>query len=168
MASQQAIIFDVSSTSCALRRNAVRELLPLPRLWRPPALPRPVAGFFNLSGKAVPVLRLNVLFGLEQGTANQETELYRHLILVEALGRSGPCALLVDRVQDVVDLAGARLSRVSETDTLNGCVEAEIEFRGGLVHLLSLERILFAEEQQSLVELGRDAQNRLGEWAASA
>jgi purine-binding chemotaxis protein CheW len=168
MASQQAILFDVSGTSCALRRHAVRELLPLPRLWRPPALPRPVAGFLNLSGKAVPVLRLNVLFGLEEGTVSQEAELYRHLILVEALGRSGPCALLVDRVQDMVDLSGARLSPVSETKTLNGCVEAEIELKGRLVHLLSLERILFAEEQQSLVELGRDAQNRLGEWAASA
>ena len=48
MASLQIIVFDVCGTACALHRSAAREFLPLPRLWRPPALPRPVAGFFNL------------------------------------------------------------------------------------------------------------------------
>jgi chemotaxis signal transduction protein len=66
MASLQITVFDVCGTACALHRSAAREFLPLPRLWRPPALPRPVAGFFNLGGHAVPVLRLDVLFGLQQ------------------------------------------------------------------------------------------------------
>ncbi len=172
MAGLQIIIFDVCGIACALRRDAVRELLPLPRLWRPPALPRPVAGFFNLGGKAVPVLRLNLLFGLEQESADNEAALYRHLILVQnsmqAHGSSAPIALLVDRVLDMAHVDGARLSPVSESSTLNGCIEAEITIDDRLVHLLSLERLLFAQEQQALAELGRDAQNRLGEWAVSA
>ncbi len=168
MAGLQVIVFDVSGTACALPRNAVRELLPLPRLWRPPALPRPVAGFLNLSSRAVPVLRLDVLFGLEQEAAPLEAELYRHLILIEDLHRSGPAALLVDRVLDVMTLAGAELSPVPQANTLNGCVEAEIDIDGHLVHLLSIERILLAEEQQALSELSRNAQNRIGEWAVPA
>lgn len=168
MAGLQVIVFDVCGNTCALRRQAVRELLPLPRLWRPPGTPRPVAGFFNLGGVAVPVVRLSVLFGLEMGAADPGTELYRHLILVKGMGRPGLGALLVDRVLDVVEVDGSRLSPVENAGTLNDCVEAEIDLNGRLVHLLSLDRILFAEEQQALAALGQDAQNRLREWTVPA
>ena len=168
MASLQIIFFDVGGIACALRRDHIRELLPLPRLWRPPALPRPVAGFFNLAGAAVPVVRLDVLFGLERAPAASGAELYRHLILLDGLSPSGPAALLVDRVLDVAESHEAQLSPVRPENSLNGCVEAEIDHQGRLVHLLSLERILFAEEQQALAELGRHAQTRLSEWAVPA
>jgi purine-binding chemotaxis protein CheW len=166
MAGLQIIMFDVGGVACALRRSAVRELLPLPRLWRPPALPRPIAGFFNLGGQAVPVLRLSVLFGLEEDEGGPESALYRHLILTQ--GSSAPSALLVDRVLDVASLDGTQLSPLSQGSTLNGCVEAEITLGGRLVHLLSLERLLLAEERQTLDELSRQAQNRLGKWAVQA
>ncbi len=168
MASLQIIIFDVCGTACALHRSAVREFLPLPRLWRPPALPRPVAGFFNLGGEAIPVLRLDVLFGLERGEADREADLYRHLILIGAGGTPGLSALLVDRVLDVATVDASQLSAVQQAETLNGCVEAEVAWSGRLVHLLSADRILLAEEKQALAELGRHAQNRLNEWAVPA
>jgi purine-binding chemotaxis protein CheW len=168
MANLQIITFDVCGTTCALRRTAVQELLPLPRLWRPPALPRPVAGFFNLGGSAVSVLRLDVLFGLEERTGAPQDDLYRHLILVKGAGGSGPQALLVDRVLDVIHMGSATISPVRQEGSLNGCVEAEIEYDGQFAHLLSLERILLAEEQQALAELARQAQERLNEWAVPA
>jgi purine-binding chemotaxis protein CheW len=168
MASLQIIVFDVCGTACALHRDAAREFLPLPRLWRPPALPRPVAGFFNLGGRAVPALRLDVLFEFPQRDGDEESDLYRHLIVTEGLGAAQATALLVDRVLDVATVDASRLSPVQQTDSLNGCVEAEILWQDRLVHLLSLERILLAEERQALDELGRQAQNRLGEWAVPA
>ncbi|QRM29281.1 chemotaxis protein CheW [Microvirga sp. VF16] len=168
MASLQIIVFDVCGTACALHRSAAREFLPLPRLWHPPALPRPVAGFFNLSGHAVPVLRLDVLFGLQRVEDDAEADLYRHLILIDRFSASGLSALLVDRVLDVASVDTSQLSSVSAAGTLNGCVEAEVTWDGRLVHLLSAERILLAEEQQTLAELGRQAQDRLREWAVPA
>ena len=168
MASLQIIIFDVCGTACALHRSAAREFLPLPRLWRPPALPRPVAGFFNLGGNAVPVLRLDVLFGLERGEDDREADLYRHLILIDAGGTPGLSALLVNRVLDVTTVDASQLSPVQQEETLNGCIEAEVTWEGRLVHLLSVDRILLAEEKQALAELGRHAQSRLSEWAAPA
>src|SRR5690349_23841381 len=114
MAGLQIITFDVNGTACALRREQMRELLPLPRLWRPPALPRPIAGFFNLGGKAVPVVRLDVLFGLEETQADGEAALYRHLILVQVPGQENPVALLADRVLDVANVASAQFSPVRE------------------------------------------------------
>ncbi len=168
MAGLQIITFDVNGTACALSREQVRELLPLPRLWHPPALPRPVAGFFNLGGKAVPVIRLDVLFGLDAKQEDGEAALYRHLILVQGPLHDAPLALLADRVLDVATIAGHQLSPVAEGSSLNGCVEAEITLGSRLVHLLSLERLLLAQEQQALAELGRHAQSRLAEWTVPA
>ena len=74
----------------------------------------------------------------------------------------------MDRVLDVATVPTSRLSPVREAGTLNGCVEAEVSWDGQLVHLLFLERIMLAEEQQALAELGRKAQNRLSEWAVPA
>jgi purine-binding chemotaxis protein CheW len=168
MASLQIIVFDVCGTACALHRSAVREFLPLPRLWRPPALPRPLAGFFNLGGDAVPVLRLDVLFGLDGGEDDPEAALYRHLILIGSIGTAGSSALLVDRVLDVVSVDASQLSPVQSAESLNGCVEAEVTWGDRLVHLLSADRILLAEEKQALAEFERHAQNRLKEWAVPA
>ncbi|QFU15290.1 chemotaxis protein CheW [Microvirga thermotolerans] len=168
MARLQVVLFHTCGMECALRRDAVRELLPVPHLQRPPGLPRPVAGFFNLSGAAVPVVRLDVLFGLEGAELSPEAGLYRHLILVGDPVADLPTALLVDRVEDVVEISSPQVFPVHERGTLNGCVEAEIETGGRLIPLLSPQRILMAEERQALAELSRQAQNRLGTWAVTA
>ncbi|MBZ6077778.1 chemotaxis protein CheW [Microvirga puerhi] len=168
MAGFQIILFDVSGTECALRRDSVRELLPLPRLWRPPSLPRPVAGFFNLSGTAVPVIQLDILFSLDRLQADAEDGLYHHLILLDGLAQDQPVALLVDRVQDIVEIDASKLCPVRDQGSLNGCVEAELDFGPRLVHLLSPSRILLVEEQQALAALNRQAQDRLGAWSVTA
>ena len=126
----EIVLFDVGGITCALRRGSIRELLPLPRLWHPPGAPRPLAGFFNLGGLAVPVIALTMLFGLEAKEGNRETLAYRHLILVEGPAGKAPFAFLVDRVLDLIRLDENRLSPVHEGGTLNGCVESEIDLGG--------------------------------------
>ncbi|WP_342636507.1 chemotaxis protein CheW [Methylobacterium nonmethylotrophicum] len=153
---------DVAGTPCALPREAVREVLPLPRLWRPPGAPAALAGFLNLAGSAVPVLDLAVLFGLGRPVAARQA-LYRHLVLVHG---ATPQALMVDRAADVVRVAPDQVRPVADAATLNGCVAAEIRLGEGLVHGLSVDRILLAEERVRLAAQTRDAQARLAEWAA--
>ncbi|QRE73784.1 chemotaxis protein CheW [Methylobacterium aquaticum] len=161
------LLVAIAGTECALPRGAVREILPLPRLWRPPGAPGALAGFLNLAGSAVPVVDLAALFGLGQpGTAIAATNraaLYRHLILLKG---ESPLALLVDRVADVVRVEPDRVRPVADGATLNGCVAAEIRVGERLVHGLAVDRILLAEERDRLAAQTRDAQARLAEWAA--
>jgi purine-binding chemotaxis protein CheW len=168
MASLQILLFDVRATRCAIRRGAVREILPLPNLWRPPALPRPVAGFFSLGGKAVAVVCLDILFGVTDSKKAEAPGLYGHLMLVGGNKAGQALAFLVERVVDLTEIDDRELNPVRETGTLNGCVEAEIDMDGRLVHLLSLEKLLFAEEQQAISALEQQAQERLGEWEVTA
>ncbi|WP_342778996.1 chemotaxis protein CheW [Methylobacterium terricola] len=153
---------DIAGTECALPRRAVREVLPLPRLWRPPGAPAALAGFLNLAGAAVPVLDLAILFGLGRA-ATARAALYRHLVLLHG---DTPLALMVDRVADVARVAPDQVRPVADAATLNGCVAAEIRVGDRLVHGLAVDRILLAEEEARLAAQTRDAQARLAEWAA--
>jgi purine-binding chemotaxis protein CheW len=156
------LLVDVAGTECALPRRAVREVLPLPRLWRPPGAPAALAGFLNLAGNAVPVLDLAVLFGLGRPAAARAA-LYRHLVLLHG---EAPLALMVDRVRDFARVAPDGVRPVADAATLNGCVSAEIRVGERLVHGLAVERILLAEEQARLAAQTKAAQARLAEWAA--
>ncbi|AWN54058.1 chemotaxis protein CheW [Methylobacterium sp. 17Sr1-1] len=156
------LLVAIAGTGCALPQRAVREILPLPRLWRPPGAPGALAGFLNLAGSAVPVLDLAVLFGLGRPVTAQAA-LYRHLVLLHG---EAPLALLVDRVADVVRVEAGQVRPVADEATLNGCVAAEIRLGDTLVHGLAIDRILLAEERERLAARTREAQARLAEWAA--
>lgn len=161
------LVVDVAGTACAVPGAAVDEILPLPRLWRPPGGPAALAGFFDLGGQAVPVLDLAVLFGLarpadEDGSMPRRM-VYRHLLLMAG---PMPLALLVDRAADLVRVPPEAVTPVLDGATLNGCVAHEIRLGERLLHGLSPERILLAEERARLDAQTRAAQARLAEWAA--
>ncbi|MCE4223823.1 chemotaxis protein CheW [Methylobacterium sp. C25] len=153
------LVFDLAGTPCALHRESVREILPLPHLHAPPATGGPLSGFLNLGGVPLPVLDLAQLLGQRDHPAPPNP--YRHVLLAA----DGGLALLVDRVTDVVE---SQSNAVADTHTLNGCVEAEIAFGGRLVHVLSMERILTAEERDRIEALTRRAAERLGSFDAVA
>lgn len=159
MIGQQVVLFEVAGVVCALEHAAVRELLPIVRLWRPPATPSTVAGILDLNGAAVPVLRLNRLLGLADG---DDDDIYRHLILVDGAVPGLAVALLVDRVLDVIKPDGQVVAPGHAT--LNACVTAEIAHCGALVHLVAIDRILMTAEQQGVAELAQAAATRLAEW----
>ncbi|UFN48100.1 chemotaxis protein CheW [Roseomonas sp. OT10] len=158
----ELVVFAMGSQDCALPRQAVQELLPLPRLWVPPGLPRPLDGFLNLGGQPVPVLALAPLLGLPEDGAETD-RVYHHLILLR--GAASPLALRVPRVLDMRTVPVAALRPVSPTDSLQGFVTAGIPFGPRLVHLLDADRLLLERERAVLESLAREATRRRAEWA---
>lgn len=154
------LLLDVAGVSCALRRDAVREILPQPHLHEPPASGGPLAGFVNFGGEPLAVLDLARLLGLRDGPT--EPDPYRHIVLAA----DGDVGLLVDRVMDLVHAAPDAVRRVADTRTLNGCVEAEITIDDRLIHGLSMERILTIEERARVADLARRAAERLAAFPA--
>ncbi len=155
-------IFQFGATTAALPREAVVELLPLPNLTRPPAAPRVLTGVFSLGGEALPVISLATLFG----AATDEPGLYSHLLIVRSEGRR--IGLLVDRVLDVADAAPDAVRPAAEGESLNGCVAAQLFHGDALVPVLSVDRLLLAEEKARLADIAEAAQARIDEWSPSA
>jgi purine-binding chemotaxis protein CheW len=154
------LLFDLGEDRYAIDSGMVGALLPLPRLYRPPSLPRVLAGYADLGGRAVPVLATGVILG----RSSAETDIYAHLIVIEGARAGGDFALLVDRAETLARIERRSITPVAERDSLNGCVTGEIEIDGCLVHILDVERVLLAEEGAALEELDREAASRLADW----
>ncbi len=92
------LIFQLSDRLAAVRLEDVERITPMAELATPPGLPAALEGVLNLAGAAIPVLRLDRLFGLPA----QQVSLYSMLIILKASSREGSLALLVDRVSEVL------------------------------------------------------------------
>lgn len=156
------LTFRLGEALCALPRADVHELLPLPRLDRPPGAPAALKGFFNLGGSAVPVLGLAALLGLPEPA----DDLYSHLIVVSDALPGRLVALQVERVLDIVHVPKDSLQPLPEDAAPNGCFASETLVAGQPVPVLAVARILIAAEAARLDEMAERAERRLLEWSA--
>ena len=149
------LLLDVAGTPCALPRAAAAEILPLPALHRPAAAGGWILGLINLGGAPVPVIDLAPLLGLREAVS--EPDLYAHIVLA----REGDLAYLVDRVTDLATVRDDAIRPVSEAESLNGCVAAELAIGAGLVHALAPDRLLTARERGRTAAMARAEALRL-------
>ena len=149
------LILEVAGTACALPREAVAEVLPLPELQAAPASGGWLMGLVNLGGRPVPVLDLAALLGLrETGAA---AGLYAHLVLA----RDRSLAWLVDRVADLKAVPPEAHRPADPAASLNGCVASGLVLKDRLVPALDPERLLTQAERARVDGLARVAAARL-------
>jgi purine-binding chemotaxis protein CheW len=156
------VLFRIDGQEAALARIEVTEILPTARLDRPVGAPRALAGFLNLAGQPLAVLRLGTLIGATTDTP-QGDDLYSHIIrLRDAPGRPS-IGLLVDRVIDAAAVAQDTAAAPSD-DSLNGCVAQTLTIQGRFVPRLATERLLLAQEALRLEEMSLAITARLADW----
>jgi purine-binding chemotaxis protein CheW len=153
------LVFHLAGQTAALPIESVHRIAPMAHLVRPPGLPSLLEGILNLTGTAVPVLRLDRLFHLP----SQRLGLYSMLIVVNGIS-AGRIAMLVDRVSEVLTVPESALLPIAEGSSFNACAEAAVSVRGEAVHLLSPTRILLDGERAALSEFQAMAQERLRDW----
>jgi purine-binding chemotaxis protein CheW len=151
------LVFHVGNQAYGLPLHQLRELTPLAELSRPPGLPRLLAGFLNLGGTAVPVLRLDRLFGLPDVSLG----LYTPLLVLRS--ENPPLALLAERVSRIVNLPAEAVLPVPAGESFNDCADGVATLDDHVLVLLSAERLLLEKEQQCLAELQDAEQARLRE-----
>lgn len=149
------LVFELDGELCAVPAGVVQEILHLPSLNRPPQLPPIVAGFLNLGGVAVPVLRLDRLFGLR----DVAFALYTPLVVVR--GPGGPVAFVVEGVRDLWSVSRESTATVDGGRTFKGCVEAEALLDDEVVHLLAVEKLLLEEEAHRVAAFREREEERL-------
>lgn len=130
----------------------------------PPGLPSGLAGFLDLRGTAIPIIRLDRLFDLPDQPAGLHTPL---IVLRRA---PGPIGILVDSVRGIVPVPVARLVHIPVDRTFHGCATAALELDGdpassdpqpGVIHLLSPAALLQANEDRLLADYSAMSQARL-------
>ena len=148
-------VFQVSGETYAMALADVREVLPWVQLSRPPGMPSLLAGFLNLGGQAVAVLRLDALFGLPEMTP----ELFSPIILL----REGdpPLALLARKLAGIATARSGDVSPIPTEASFNACATGTVSLALQTVVLLSGRSIVSEKERRCLIELQALEQARL-------
>lgn len=154
------VVFQVGGENCAIPAGSVSEIAPMARLARSPGLPSVLAGLLNLRGVAVPVIRLDRLFGLPP----RDPGAYSHLIVLR--GPSGPAAILADRVLDVASPPAEAFRPVPPGKSFNACAVSLVEMDGRSIYLLSADRLLLEQEKQAVDEFRSLSQRYLDDLLA--
>jgi purine-binding chemotaxis protein CheW len=155
MREQNLLIFRSSGLDCAFPLEAVREIVLMATLSTPPGLPSGLAGFLDLRGTAIPIVRLDRLFNL----CEQQPGLHTPMIVLR--GVLGPIGILVDSVRGIVKAPSALLLDLPPDGTFQGCATAVLQIDGEPVHLLSPTALLEANEGRFLADYGAMSQARL-------
>ena len=152
---QNLLIFHSSGLDCAFPLEAVREVAPIATLSRPPGLPSGLAGFLDLKGTAIPIVRLDRLFGLPE----QQPGFHTPIIVLR--GVLSPIGILVDSVRAIVPVPPGQLLPIPDDRTFQGCATALLRLDSDVIHVLSPTALLAANEDRLLADYRAVSQARL-------
>ncbi len=128
----------------------VREIIGYINVTAVPQTPHYVRGVINLRGQVIPVIDLRTKFGMEAAEVTDET----CIIVVEIAhaGREFSAGIVVDRVQEVLDIAG---QQIEEAPQFGASVNTDFILGMGKVGdsvkiLLDIDRVLAGDGLGSL------------------
>lgn len=153
------LLFQSSRLNLALRLEDVLEVVPMAALFSPPGTPTGIAGFLNLRGLAIAILRLDLLFKLP----DQEPGLHTPLIIMR--GTPGPVGILAESVRQVLSSAGNAWLPRDARGAFQDCASFAID--GRVTHLLEPNNVLQKHERDLVEQVRLLAQARLKHLEAS-
>ncbi|WP_374471427.1 chemotaxis protein CheW [Phenylobacterium sp.] len=156
------ILFRSAGVRWGLAAAGVVEVLPNLPVERPPGSPKALAGYANLAGEPLAVVRLARLFGAEEP---QGDELYHHILRLAASAGGARLGLLVERVLDA-DARADGMGPLSSSQSVNEAVVGNLVIGADMVPLLDWGRLLLMEERQRIDELATAAAERLADLKA--
>src|SRR5258708_4946310 len=114
---QNLLVFHLSGIDCAFPLEGVQEIVPMAQLSSPPGLPSLLAGFLNLRGTAIPILRMDRLFDLTE----QPPGLYTPIIILRVGER--PMGILVGGVRQIASVTPSSFVSLPATQIFNDCAD---------------------------------------------
>src|SRR6202142_932757 len=124
------VVFHVSGLDCAFPLETVKEIMPMAMLSKPPGMASCLAGFLNLRGNAVAILRLDCLFDLPV----QRPGLHTPLIILRSA--ANPTGVLVASVRLIASVTRAAWLPLPEKHIFRDCAIASIDVNGDIIYLL--------------------------------
>lgn len=98
------LTFALSQEEYGLEILKVREIIGYMEITAVPQTPSHVRGVINLRGQVIPVVDLRSKFGMETAEVTEQTCII--VVEITQAGRKANTGIIVDRVQEVLDIAG--------------------------------------------------------------
>ena len=144
------LTFVLDGEEYGLEILTVREIIGLMAITVVPRTPNYVRGVINLRGKIIPVVDLRVKFGMQAIETTEETCI--SVVEVTRNDRSVEMGILVDRVSEVLDIAG---EEIDDTPSFGGGFNASFilgmaKAKDSVKILLNIDAVMSGDE---IVEL---------------
>lgn len=153
------LILQVADQQYAVETADVAELIPMAELQHPPGAPKVLAGFLNLAGELVPVVRLHQLFGLPE----VPPQLWTPLVIL----RDRRLALWVDSINGTLSVDDTALLPLPSQRVANESVIGVVRSEKLSLPLLSTQRLLLEQENRVIAELQAATQQRIDALAGA-
>ncbi len=146
MAVIRLVQFELDGHRLAVPASAVVEIVRAATPSPLPGAPEVVLGLLNLRGVLVPVFDVRTRLGFPARALRASD----HLVIADSGARR--VALVVDRVQSVLEMATAVLSAAAELPVGSSVVSGVVRLEDGLVVIVDLETFLTDAESARLDE----------------
>lgn len=148
--------FMVSGMLFALKTDDTQEVVHMAELLKPPGLPSFLSGFITIEGQAIPVIALSIL----TGTCEQPIGLYTPIVILK--NKKTPMAFMAEAILNVEPVEQDHLYPLDDETIFNRCVSLSGKNSdGNSFYLLSVDRILLAQEKKRILEFQAILQGRL-------
>jgi len=114
------LTFALAHEEYGLEILKVREIIGYIEVTAIPQTPHYIKGVINLRGQVIPVVDLRAKFGMETTEVTDETCII--VVEIAQAGRKANTGIIVDRVQEVLDIAG---QDIEEAPQFGGSVETD-------------------------------------------
>ncbi len=145
------LTFALAQEEYGLEILKVREIIGYMAITAVPQTPSYIKGVINLRGQVIPVVDLRAKFGMETTEVTEQT----CIIVVEIThgGRKANTGIIVDRVQEVLDIAG---KDIEEAPQFGASVDTDFILGMGKIGdsvkiLLDIDKVLSSQEIGDLV-----------------
>lgn len=145
------LTFALAKEEYGLEILKVREIIGYMEITSVPKTPQYVKGVINLRGQVIPVIDLRAKFGLDETDVTEQTCII--VVEIENAGAQLSTGIIVDRVQEVLDIAGEDIEDTPEfgsnisSDFILGMGKVE----GKVKILLDIGRVLAGSQLQNIV-----------------
>ena len=144
------LTFALAQEEFGLEILKVREIIGYIDVTAVPQTPPYVKGVINLRGQVIPVIDLRARFGMETAEITGETCII--VVEIAQAGRTFSTGITVDRVQEVLDIAGAD---IEDAPQFGGAVDTHFilgmaKISESVKILLDIDKILAGAELASL------------------
>lgn len=154
------LTFGLANAEYGLEILKVRQIIGYMEITTVPQTPEYVKGVINLRGQIIPVIDLRVRFGMETIDVTEET----CIIVVEAAhnDRKFEAGIMVDRVQEVLDIAGENIEPTPEfgSDVNTDFILGIGKIGDSVKILLDIDKVLSSDALTGFADVGNEPEKQ--------
>jgi len=154
------LIFAAEGRTLALRVKDVAEITPVAALSCEPGAPSVLAGFLNLRGVLIPVLRTARLLDIPGQASGSE----RPTCIIFLQNSEARIGLLATRVHQVIDVEHDAIVEL----TSRGITSTAVQFNASIVPLISVDDLVLKQEHDRIDELRLVHERRIQDLRSAA